>query len=211
MHEEGTWIPITDEQAKLGQEVVKAFSGLGTFLGDALGSTPKDLIGYLGGDWLRLRRAENIAEMMARTRKQLDVWGVKAPEPSSLSLALPILRGAADESREELQDLWARLMAATLAPSRAGSVRQGFAEAISKMDPVDALVMELFKTEVLIEQAHESTTNNRGTSARKLGISLDELETSIWNLTKLELIQNINAVTIGASPFGREFLRVVTS
>lgn len=68
-------IPITDEQAKLGQEVVKALSGLGSFLGDALGSTPKDLIGYLGGDWLRLRRAKNIAEMLNRTRKQLEYLG----------------------------------------------------------------------------------------------------------------------------------------
>jgi hypothetical protein len=37
-------IPITDEQAKLGQEIVKAFRGLGSFLKRALGSTPEDLV-----------------------------------------------------------------------------------------------------------------------------------------------------------------------
>jgi hypothetical protein len=36
-------IPISDEQAKLGQEIVKAFHGLGAFLAQALGSTPEDL------------------------------------------------------------------------------------------------------------------------------------------------------------------------
>jgi hypothetical protein len=57
-------IPITDEQAKLGQEIVKAFRGLGSFLDKALGSTPEDLIGYFGGDRLRVRRAENMARML---------------------------------------------------------------------------------------------------------------------------------------------------
>jgi hypothetical protein len=41
MADDGALIPITDEQAKLGQEVVKALSGLGSFLGDALGSTQR--------------------------------------------------------------------------------------------------------------------------------------------------------------------------
>ena len=211
MPDNGSLIPLSDEQAKLGQEIIKAFSGLGSFFKEALGSVPSDLIGYLGGDWLRLRRAKNIAEMMNRTRERLDTWGVKDPEPASLTLALPILRGAADESRGELQDLWARLMAATLDPARAGSVRQGFAEAISKMDPTDVLVMDFFRSETITEPTFgPGTSSNRENSAIKLGISRDELDTSIWHLTKLELVGNINSVSLGATPFGREFLRVVS-
>jgi hypothetical protein len=57
MLDDGSIIPISDEQAKLGQEIIKAFSNLGSFFKDALGSAPSDLIGYLGGDWLRMRRA----------------------------------------------------------------------------------------------------------------------------------------------------------
>ena len=52
-------IPITDEQAKLGQEAFKfgqegieALRGLGSFLDRALGSTPEALVAFLGGDWL---------------------------------------------------------------------------------------------------------------------------------------------------------------
>jgi hypothetical protein len=98
-------IPITDEQAKLGQEIVKAFRELGSFLGRALGSTPEDLIGYLGGDWLHIRRAENIAGMLYQAQERLAVLGMGATTPAPLSLALPILQGAADEDREELVDL----------------------------------------------------------------------------------------------------------
>jgi hypothetical protein len=59
----GSLIPISDEQAKLGQEILKTLRGLGSFLEKALGSTPEDLVAYLGGDWLRVRRAENIIRL----------------------------------------------------------------------------------------------------------------------------------------------------
>ena len=62
-------IPITDEQAKLGQEVIKAFRGLGAFLDKALGSTPEDLIGYFGGDRLRVRRARGARFAAAAPRE----------------------------------------------------------------------------------------------------------------------------------------------
>jgi hypothetical protein len=50
-------IPISDEQAKLGQEILKTFRGLGSFFEKALGSTPEDRVGYFGGDRLRVRPA----------------------------------------------------------------------------------------------------------------------------------------------------------
>jgi hypothetical protein len=51
-------------------------------------------------------------------------------EPPSLSLLLPILVAAAEESRDELQDLWARLLAAAADPSRARSFRIQFIETV---------------------------------------------------------------------------------
>lgn len=207
--EDGQLIPISDEQAKLGQEVLKVMGGVGGFFKEALGSVPQDLVGYLGGDWLRMRRVENIARMMERTREKLQAAGVIETEPASLTLALPILRGAADESREELQDLWARLMAAALDPSRSGCVRQEFAEVISKMDPVDAMVLQFLK---------DKTVNNRfydggreyGDFATQLGVTKDEFETSMWNLDKLALIEKKTSEKDGLSAFARELLRVVS-
>ena len=62
-------IPISDEQAKAIQEGLKTLRGLGAFLEKVLGSTPEDLVGFLGGDWLRVRRAENIAGMMEKSQR----------------------------------------------------------------------------------------------------------------------------------------------
>lgn len=201
-------IPITDEQAKLGQEIVKAFGGLGSFLETALGSTPRDLIGYLGGDWLRYRRAENITKMMKRTQDHLEKSGVTDAAPASLTLAIPILRGAADENREEFQDLWSRLMAAALDPSRSSGVRQSFAEVISKMDPVDALVLNFMKDKTLNEYSYDGGAKHRE-YASQLGISNDEFETSIWTLGKLELIAQ-KTLKIVPTAFARELLRIIS-
>jgi hypothetical protein len=49
-------IPISDEQAKLGQELVKAVSDGSGYFTDILGDLPKDLIGYLIGDRVKAKR-----------------------------------------------------------------------------------------------------------------------------------------------------------
>ncbi|MBC7996552.1 MAG: DUF4393 domain-containing protein [Leptolyngbya sp.] len=206
--DDSQWLPISDEQAKAVQEVAKLLSGVGSFFKEALGSVPQDLVGYLGGDWLRLRRVENIAKMLDRTRQRLAATGVTDTEPASLTLALPILRGAADESREELLDLWARLMAAALDPAKAGRVRQGYAEAISKMDPMDTLVLTFFKDNTFQDVTGSDRQYTAHRCSDSLGISVTELGASVWNLTNLGLVEKVGFTT-RATAFGHEFLRVV--
>jgi len=141
-------LPISDEQARAAQEVakaiqvaLKAFQGLGGFLRDTFGTVPEDLVGILGGDWLKVRRIENVARIVYKAMERMKARGVKPNEPASLSLSLPIIVAAADESRDELQDLWARLLAAAADPNRSKSFRLAFIEAAKKMDPLDAAVL----------------------------------------------------------------------
>src|SRR5579863_1530798 len=69
----GEIVPISDEQAKALQEGFK-FAGqsldmvkaVGGYLAAVLGSGPEDLVGLLGGDWLRVRRAVNLANMIEK-------------------------------------------------------------------------------------------------------------------------------------------------
>ena len=72
MTEPSSLIPITDEQAKALQEALKTFRGLGDFVQKALGSVPEDLVGLLGGGWLKVRRTENMVRMMHRAKERLD-------------------------------------------------------------------------------------------------------------------------------------------
>jgi hypothetical protein len=47
MVSDNSLIPISDEQAKLGQEALKVLRGLGSFLEKVLGSVPEDLSGVI--------------------------------------------------------------------------------------------------------------------------------------------------------------------
>jgi Abortive infection alpha len=135
-------MPITDEQAKLGQEALKALGAVGRFLREVIGTYPEDLVGYyLGGDWLKVRRAENLSRMIEELQHLLKARNVK-PDSPSISIALPLLIAAADESRDELRSIWARLLAAAADPARAKSFRIQFIEVVKQMDPLDAAVLD---------------------------------------------------------------------
>jgi hypothetical protein len=198
-------IRITDEQAKLGQEALKALRGLGSFVEKALGDLPETLVNYLGGDWFRVRRTENLVMMMHRAKQRLEARGVTGTISPSLTVTLPLFRGAADESSDELQDLWARLLAAAMDPSKSNLVRKRFADAIQQLDPPDSRVLT-----ALPGRAGGIGQGDLNAMASELGMTRDELEVSLANLVKVELLfEPPNTKMAVLSPFGREFLRTV--
>jgi hypothetical protein len=202
-------IPITDEHAKAIQEALKAFQealktlqGSASFLREMFGTVPEDVVALLGGNWLKVRRAEQLVRMLDKAKERLRARRVEAPEPASLSIVLPIFVAAADESREELVDIWARLLAAAADPARAKSFRLAFIETVKKMDPLDAAVLQT----VQADAAGFITGETRNRVAAQLNASRDEVDVSIDNLQTLRLISPNSNV----SPFGREFLRTVS-
>jgi Abortive infection alpha len=138
-------IPISDEQAKLGQELVKAVRDASGYVTDILGDIPKDLLGLLVGDRVKAKRIERIEMLWRQTRERLGDRGVADPEPPSLKYAIPILEAAADEENEELEDIWSRLLAAAMDPSGRDAMRQSFIQAVKQMDPMDALVVKAIR------------------------------------------------------------------
>jgi hypothetical protein len=79
-------LPISDEQAKLGQELVKAMRDGGGYFADILGDFPQDLFGLLIGDRVKAKRIERIAVLWQKTRERLEYRGTD-PEPPSLKYA----------------------------------------------------------------------------------------------------------------------------
>jgi hypothetical protein len=112
----------------------------GGWVADVLGDAPKDVVGLLFSDKVKVLRAERAAKLLAGAKKRLADRGIEA-EPPSLKLAIPILAAAADENRDELRDLWERLLAAAMDPNRQGAFRQNFITIVKEMDPFDALVL----------------------------------------------------------------------
>jgi hypothetical protein len=198
---ENSLLPITDEQAKAIHEALKTLQGLGGFLKDTLGTVPSDIVGLLGGDYLKVRRAENLSKMFEKAKKRLEQSGIEKAAPPSLSLLLPIVAAAADEDRDELQDIWAGLLATAADPHRTKAFRLKFIEIAGKLDPLDAGVLR-----EILGAGGQTGEAARGSAIAKFGVTADEVQISIQNLVELDLLAVPNASPLLA-PLGREFLK----
>ncbi len=201
-------IPISDEQAKLARELVTVGRDTGGYLADILGDLPKDLVGLLVGDRVKLLRAERLARQWEKAKKRLKDRGVDPTEEApSLKLVLPILAAAADENREELQDLWERLLAAAMDPKRQKYVRQSLISTAAQMDPFDVLVFR----EVYANPSGNWTPNGRDFMVSKLQSSQEEVLVSFDNLVRLKCITFVSQPPINpiVAPLGRMLMNAV--
>jgi hypothetical protein len=200
-------IPISEEQAKLGREIVAAGRDLGGYLASVLDDLPKDLVGLLVGNRVKVLRAERLAVLWAKAKKRLQNRGIAQPEPPSLKLALPILAAAADENREELQDLWERLLAAAMDPNRQSFVRQSLVSTVKQMDPFDVLILRA----VYENPSGSWTPNGRDYMISRFKSSQEEVLVSFDNLVKLNCIGFVSAPNINPlmAPLGRLLMRSV--
>jgi hypothetical protein len=209
MSEQGSIIPISDEQSKAIQEALKALQKAGGALRQIFGTVPEDLVGYLGVDWLKVRRTENIAEILEKAQARLNARKASIEQPS-ISVTLPLLIASAAESRDELQEIWARLMAAAADPSRAKAFRYQFIEVAKQMDPLDATVLQA-AMQLPANPGRVVGTAEEALS-KQLQVRRDEVEVSLGNLVRLGLsypVVESPSPDVYVSTFGREFLRAV--
>lgn len=160
-------------------QAIEAARGVGGYLKDVLGQIPSDLLGIAGGDWVGQQRLRNLARMQAKTRRILeDIDQSRITEPSA-SVVLPLLRAAADEAREELQALWAALLANSMI-DEGKRVRRTFFDAVAKMEPVDARVLAILGRHPACAdgngRAIEAAILDAGIAPLEVNISLGALE-----------------------------------
>lgn len=187
-------LPVTDEQAKaiqetakFGQNALNVTRDVGGYISNVLGTLLEDTVG-LAADTLRHLRIRNAEELRKKTERILCERGVQYPEPASPSLAIPLMQAACDESREELQEIWAQLLATAMDPARANTVRRSFIDTVKQMDPLDALVLKM---------RHESKqelfgANPQNYIAGQLKIPQEEVEVSVQNLIRLNCVYRIH-------------------
>jgi hypothetical protein len=205
-------ILVTDEQAKavqalagLGTTVVEEGGQLARYVGRVLGTAPEDTVGLFIGDPLRFVRtaaALKYDEWITRLHRNRDV----TPEPVSPSLAIPLLRAAYDESRPELQELWAQLIAAAMDPRRANRVRRSFVDTVQRLDPLDALVLkELYAA----TGAGTLSPNPRDFLIPRLKVRSQEIELSGINLHDLRCVNTAGIAdpSFCLTVYGQELVR----
>ncbi|GGZ32173.1 Abi-alpha family protein [Asticcacaulis endophyticus] len=156
------------------------------FISEVIGDNLKNAVGLMGADWLLVKREENLEQLRRKKDERLSIRGIADTVPVSLSIAIPLIRGAADESRDEIQDLWAALLAAALDPNRGKDVTRFFIDVLQKMEPWDAKVFQAIWT-------YEPDLNKEDTMAARMGASLNSRESKVLscfaNLVDLGLVK----------------------
>ena len=166
----------------------------------------ENAIGVLGGDWLSEKRRFNREKLVAKTDAALRRAGVKEPVEPSPSIVLPLLSEAQEESRDELLEIWGRLLAAAMDPVRCNTYRREFVTIAKQLEPIDAAVLRLLDTGGPLAPDRATYV------ATTLGKPHDEVYLAFRNLARMDLVQMSGGVATQV-PFvtllGRQFLSIV--
>ena len=191
---------------ELGNEVVK--SSLEIVLRPVAGVVD-NAIGRWGGDYLEEVRKRHREKLRRKTEEILRSRSVDSPEHVSPSILLPLLEYAQDESRDELLELWAKLLAAAADPARARGYRREFVDIVRRLEPLDVLVLPI------LADGAELAPSRREVIASRLSARQDDVVLSFRNLHKLELTSPEEGINPRSQPYllplGRQLLALVSS
>lgn len=138
---------MSDDSAPYGkaiEETAKATSNAVDLIregGRAISPAIGNVYGLLIGDKVAAARVRRLDEITRKTRKILHDRGVKEQQELPEDIAIPLLEAAQSEPREELQELWARLLANAMDPERAGNVRPEFIETVRQLQLIDVQIL----------------------------------------------------------------------
>jgi hypothetical protein len=214
-------VPVTDEQAKAFQECAKivgqsidAAKSLVGWIGKILGTIPEDLVGLAIGDALHIKRGENLVRIAVKAQERLDARSVHQTVDVPPAVAIPLVEAASDENREELVNLWARLLAAAMDLSRANDVRGPFIRMVKSLDPIDAMV--LWQLPEILKKGEPAGRDRVGQAT---GLTSDQVEVAFTNLIEAGLAAGMEIARgsgrpagvgrVLLTPTGRELLRVL--
>jgi hypothetical protein len=136
------------------------------------------------GDHIDAARERNLDAIARKTKKILADRNLETTAPIPEQIAIPHLEFARGETRDEMQDLWARLLANAMDPARQDAVRPEFVTALEKIHPIDAVVLE--------HMAESGTENFRLAThvAEPLGIRASSAQVSLANLETARCVKS---------------------
>src|ERR1700730_10105818 len=106
-----------EEAAKTAGKALEIVHAPGGYLARVFGNVPADLIGVLGGAWLSERHIRLRDALRRRTEalfRERDVQEVLEVSPN---MAAALIAGDKEEGRDELRELWARLLVNAMDPN----------------------------------------------------------------------------------------------
>lgn len=195
------------ESAKTAKAGIELTESVGRFLA-WLTKEPLEIMRDIASEKLRLMQ-ERLRRFQLREFELLSERNIRNVRTVPAKLALPIVENASLEEVDELQDLWAHLLASALDLNFKGEVRSAFIDIIKQLNVADVHVLES-----MYEELTSPSENNREPFADhfrrnlttpkrmidRLGIALEAYENSLDNLLRLRLVSsNVDFVRTSSS------------
>jgi hypothetical protein len=178
-------VEATAKATGQGLEIVHDTGG---YLARVFADVPRDLVGLLGGAWIHEQHIRLRHRLCWRTEEIVAERDVREFVQLSPNIAAALVAGAQEESREELLELWARLLANAVDP-KLNNIRGSFIAAVKAMDPMDARVLYYMHSENIGRIRVGSGGSKADVSVEFIATELhtrqDEVEVSIRHLNDL--------------------------
>lgn len=187
------------EVAKTARTSIEATEKLGRFVSRITNEPLETIMGIINDrlQFTRWKRRLRLVDRADEILKERNIEGhIRVVPPK---LALPIIENASLEENDELQDLWANLLASALDPNFEGTLRAAFIDIIKQVEVVDVHILnfiyesykESLKNLLRSDTSYHSPTIfrvNRHNITEKLGLDPSVYENSIDNLIRLRCI-----------------------
>jgi Abortive infection alpha len=129
------------EVAKATGKISDLLGQVGSFVGRIMGPAA-DQLGYSLEDRMRLYRYKNLVKIEDRVNKIHRARRIEGSSiPIAPRLAIPLLKAAADEDDDLLQEYWAGLVANWMDPAKGRNMRRQIIEVLSSLEPLDARIL----------------------------------------------------------------------
>lgn len=197
----------------LGTAAAAADKALGRFplVAAALDQGLAAILHFGGVDWLVAQQTVTAASIKAKMDQKLAAIPENRRTEASAAVVLPLLEEALNENRDELQDLWAALLANTMVDG-GRRVRREYFAIVRAMEPEDAHVLRLWGDVPRIVVNGDPAQQEIQSHLGRLGIDADSYLVAARNLDRLGCIYPVGpdsglVYVQGLTAFGRGFLR----
>lgn len=201
------------EEAKAAKEIAKttgkaidAVGKLGGFFRLVFGDTSIELGGVINdyAKYFKYKNLLKIQDKISALHSKRKIEGKTIPIPPRY--AIPLIQEASLEDDDDIQALWAGLVANSTDPNRKINVKKIYIEILSSLDPIDVQIMQYFS-----KQGWHlfSEVPGGGIILEKLSVVLkhseEDIEISLQNINRLGcLIAELEPTwnDVGKSSFG---------
>jgi hypothetical protein len=125
---------------KAAQEVAKT-TGKALDIVQSMSPAIAEAYGWAIGDRIAAGRDRNLDALRRKTEEIFRQRDLKDKKPIPEQIAIPLLEEAQKETRGEIQDLYATLLANAMDERFANDVRPEFIQIVKTLQPIDALVL----------------------------------------------------------------------